>query len=167
MSAVPLAQLSSPFSLFFSPLLWPPPLLANPPFNPAFPALYPIPVPVPLPPPRRFLPTTFSAPSDIVALIMVDICRPRATFCSFVHTHVRTHMPKWILSLSSSTVCPHRDRYSRDAFYSGDEAYRALLYRASFSASKARFPSLAHFLFTLLFFFLLFFLSPKETSSSR
>lgn len=42
------------------------------------------------PRPPRFLPTIFSAPSDIVALIMVDICRPRATFCSF-RAHARTH----------------------------------------------------------------------------
>lgn len=89
----------------------------------------------------------------------------------FVRAHARTHArthahAEMGYCRCRRRRCPHRDRYSRDAFYSGDEAYRALLYRASFSASKARFPSLAHFLFTLSFFFSLF-LSPKETSSSR
>lgn len=146
-------------SIFLPPFLWPPLLLANPPFNPAFPALDPIPVPVPLPPsPPRFLPTTFSAPSDIVALIMVDICRPRATFCSF-RAHARTHAHAEMDIVVVVVVDGVRTGIDIRAmlFIRGDEAYRALLYRASFSASKARFSSLARFLFTLFLFSSLFF----------
>lgn len=149
-------------SLYFSPpFLWPPLLLANPPFNPAFPALDPIPVPVPLPPAPlppyhlfrslRHRGTNYggymSAEGDI---LFVPCTRTYARTCRNGYCRCRRRR------------CPHRDRYSRDAFYSGDEAYRALLYRASFSASKARFSSLARFLFTLFLFFFSFFLSLRK-----
>lgn len=85
----------------------------------------------------------------------------------FVRAHARTHAHA---EMDIVVVVVDGVRTGIDIramlFIRDDEAYRALLYRASFSASKARFSSLAHFLFTLFFFFS-FFLSPKETSSSR
>lgn len=160
MSAVPLAQLSSPFSLFLSPLLWPPLLLANPPFNPAFPALDSYALSTPSP---ASLPS-FSAPSDIVALIMVDISAEGDILFVRSHartqrTHVRTHIRAEMDGLPS-TVSRRPGIDICDAFYSGNEACRALLYRVSFLASKAPWFFLFFFFFSrscLLFAFLYFF----------